>query len=145
MYTCYLCIVMYNDFIHSYICTDKPVVQITTITSGLDSVSISWTSSTGNGSDACTIAFYQVGLTSQSPGGVAMATQVTMKSHTFTGLPNNTEFVFLLNAVSVSGITSKTEMRTVRTKMSESTYVYMHMYQYNIRNIRNEDEFLIFK
>ena len=103
------------------------MVQITTITSGLDSVSVSWTSSTGNGSDTCTIAFYDVTLYSQDSSRVHMKMMVTIKYHTFTGLPNNTLFEFILFAESLNGNESKVERRIVRTMMSESMYIHINV------------------
>ena len=121
-----------------YICTDRPVVQITTITSGLNNVSVSWTSN----SNGCTVAMYEISLTSQGPGGVDMSTSVTTNSHTFTELPDNTEFVFLLNAVTANGIVSETERRTVRTMMSESMCTCICI---NVIRTEIQYEFLIFK
>ena len=140
-YTCYLCIVNVKSY-YAHIRTDIPVVQIATITSGLDSVNVSWTSSTGNGSDTCTIALFVAVLTS---GDVNMIIQVTMKSYIFTGLPSNTKFDFLLQAQSVSGIISKTDSRTVRT---ESMCTCIRMCQYNNYYVictEIQYEFLIFK
>ena len=112
----------------NYICSDISVVQITTIRSGFNSISVSWISSTGDSDTCTTIAVYHVTFTSHNQGGVHSTMNVTKKSHNFTGLPENTLYDFFLYGESLNGIITEVERRIVRTFESMCTYILTYMY-----------------
>ena len=78
------------------------MVQITTTTGGCDYVSVSWTAA--GSSDVCRPVQYNVTFSSSM---INMGTVVTsMKTHHFTGLPDDTQFTVTVTGINVMGLAS---------------------------------------
>ena len=87
------------------------MVQITATTGGCDYVSVSWT--TAGSSDVCTPVQYNVTLSSSMINMAAVVT--SMKTHHFTGLPDDTQFTVTVVGFNVMGFASDSVSASVVT------------------------------
>ena len=78
---------------------DRPVIEITTATTGCGYVSVSWTA-TGN-NDECSPVQYNVTLSSSTMNMIVSTT--SMSTHNFTKLPKDTQFTVTVIGINMMG------------------------------------------
>ena len=81
---------------------DRPVVEITAATAGCGYVSVSWTSTSN--SDVCSPVRYNITLSSSTM--VMTVSIISMNTHQFTELPDDTQFTVTVIGIDVMGVVS---------------------------------------
>ena len=99
--------------IHIKLCYIEPVVEITTVSAGCGHVNITW-----NVTDWCDAFSYNVTLSYTSNDIKSVMTE--MKSHTFTGLPDDTQINITVTGIRVNRDILGFDSTSVRTIDIES-------------------------
>ena len=100
------------------------MVKITAATGGCGYVSVSWT--TPNSSEVCRSTQYNVTLSSATMK--IIISSVTLNSHNFTGLPDDTLFKVTVTGINDMGFASNIYISTsVRTMICISMYLYTYV------------------
>ena len=94
------------------------MVKITATAGGCGYVNVSWT--TPNSSEVCRSTQYNVTLSSATVK--IIISSVSLNSHNFTGLPDDTLFNVTVTGINTMGFVSNPDSTTVRTMICLSTY-----------------------
>ena len=108
-------------------CIERPAIKITTATGGYGYVYVSWII-IGNVPDdfVCGIASSTVTLSSMD---ISMTRFLSLMSHNFTGLSDNTLFNVTVKGFNFINDDIYLAFTSVRTMAIESTLIYVYMYE----------------